>query len=39
MRIKQEDGEWMTETFTRDEQVISLSKLDISIMVKDIYKS
>lgn len=35
--FKQDDGEWMTETFTKDEQVISLPKLNISFTVKDIY--
>lgn len=34
---KQEDGEWMAETFTKDEQVISLPKLNISLSLKDIY--
>lgn len=34
---KQEDGEWAAETFTKDEQVISLSKLNISFSLKDIY--
>ncbi len=36
---KQDDEEWMTETFTKDEQIISLPKLNISFTVKDIYKS
>jgi Uma2 family endonuclease len=36
---QQEDGEWMTETFTKDEQEIALPKLNISFTVKDIYKS
>jgi Uma2 family endonuclease len=34
---KQEDGEWMTETYTKDEQNISLPALKISFNVKDIY--
>jgi Uma2 family endonuclease len=34
---KRDDGEWMAETLTKDEQIISLSKLDISFSVKDIY--
>lgn len=34
---KKDDGEWMTETFTKDEQVISLPKLNISFTVKDVY--
>jgi Uma2 family endonuclease len=34
---KQENGEWTAETFTKDEQVISLPKLDISLSLKDIY--
>ena len=34
---KQDDGEWMTETFTKDEQVISLPKLNIQFTVKDVY--
>lgn len=37
--FKQEDGEWMTETFTKDEQVISLPKLNISFTIKDIYNA
>ncbi len=36
---KQEDDEWMTETFTKDEQEVRLQKLNISFTVKDIYKS
>lgn len=35
----QDDGEWMTETFTKDEQEIALPKLNISFAVKDIYQS
>ena len=34
---KQDDGEWMTETFTKDEQEIVLPKLNITFTVKDIY--
>lgn len=37
--FKQNDGEWMTDTLTKDEQVISLPKLNISFSIKDIYKS
>jgi len=36
---KRDDGEWMTETFTKDEQQIELPKLNISFTIKDIYKS
>lgn len=34
---KQEDGEWLAETLTKDEQIISLPKLSISFSLKDIY--
>lgn len=34
---KQEDGEWMAETLTKDEHIISLQKLNISFSLKDIY--
>lgn len=34
---KQEDGDWMAETLTKDEQIISLPKLNISFSLKDIY--
>ena len=34
---KQDDGEWMTETFTKDEHEILLPKLNITFTVKDIY--
>lgn len=34
---KVETEEWMTEIFTKDEQLISLSKLNISFSLKDIY--
>jgi Uma2 family endonuclease len=36
---KQENGEWITETFTKDEQLIALPKLNLSFSVKDIYNS
>jgi Uma2 family endonuclease len=35
---KQENGEWIAETFTKDEQVIELPKLKITLTVSDIYK-
>lgn len=34
---KQEDGDWTAEALTKDEQIISLSKLNISFPLKDIY--
>lgn len=34
---KQEEGEWIAETFTKDDQTISLPKLNISFGLKDIY--
>jgi Uma2 family endonuclease len=34
---KQEDGEWMAETLTSDEQTILLPALNISFSLKDIY--
>ncbi|MFT4156130.1 Uma2 family endonuclease [Parafilimonas sp.] len=37
--FKTESGEWMTETFTKDESIINLPALDISFMVKDVYKN
>jgi len=37
--FKRDDGEWMTDTLTKDEQVISLPKLSISFSIRDIYKS
>ena len=36
--FKNENGEWMTETFTKDESVINLPKLNISFSVKDVYQ-
>lgn len=36
---KQLDGEWLAETFTKDEHVITLPRLDLSISVKEIYQS
>lgn len=32
-----QENEWITETFTKDEQLISLPKLNISFSLKDIY--
>ena len=37
--FKTEEGEWMTETFTSDTDVISLPQLSVSITLKDIYQS
>jgi Uma2 family endonuclease len=34
---KQEDGEWLAETLTKDEQLIALPKLNTSFSLKDIY--
>jgi hypothetical protein len=34
---KQQDGEWMAETLTKDEQAVSLPTLNISFSLKDIY--
>lgn len=34
---KQEDGEWMAETLTKDEHLVSLPKLNMSFSLKDIY--
>jgi Uma2 family endonuclease len=36
---KQDDKEWMAETLTQDEHIISLPKLHISFSLKDIYHS
>lgn len=36
---KQEDGEWMAETLTKDEEIISFPALNISFPLKDIYNS
>ncbi|MDQ2863865.1 MAG: Uma2 family endonuclease, partial [Bacteroidota bacterium] len=36
--FKNEQGEWMKETFTKDESVINLPKLNIAFSVKDVYK-
>lgn len=33
-----QNNDWITETFTKDEQIISLPKLNISFSLKDIYK-
>ncbi|SFP63540.1 Uma2 family endonuclease [Parafilimonas terrae] len=37
--FKTESGEWMTETFTKDESIINLPALGISFSVKDVYKN
>jgi Uma2 family endonuclease len=37
--FRTESGEWQTETFTKDEQLIALPKLNVSFAVKDIYKA
>jgi hypothetical protein len=34
---KQHDGEWMAETLTKDEQIISLPTFNISFPLKEIY--
>lgn len=34
---QKQDNDWMAETFTKDEQTISLPALNISFSVKDIY--
>ena len=36
---KHDDGEWVAETFTRDEHVISLPKLNLQFTIKNIYQS
>lgn len=36
--FKTNNGEWMTETFTKDESIINLPALNISFLVKDVYK-
>jgi len=35
--FKNNDEEWMTETFTKDESIIDLPALNISFAVKDVY--
>lgn len=35
--FKNNNGEWMTETFTKDESIIDLPALNVSFTVKDIY--
>ena len=35
--FKNNDEEWMTETFTKDESIINLPVLNISFSVKDVY--
>ena len=37
--FKNESGEWMTETFSKDESIINLPALNISFSVKDIYQN
>ncbi len=37
--FKTAEGEWMTETFTNDDDVIVLSHLNINITLKDVYQS
>ena len=36
--FKNEEGEWLTKTFTNDSDVITLSHLSINISLKDIYQ-
>jgi Uma2 family endonuclease len=36
---KHDNGEWVTETFTKDEQVIAFPKLNASFTIKDIYNA
>ena len=36
--FRTENGEWQTETFTKDEQIISLPLINVSFTLKDIYK-
>ena len=35
--FKNETGEWLAETYTKDESIIDLPRLNISFTVKDIY--
>ena len=35
--FKNETGEWQTETFTKNESVVELPKLEISFSVQDVY--
>lgn len=35
--FKNENGEWLAETFTKDESIIELPALNISFSVKDVY--
>ena len=37
--FKNESGEWMTETFSKDESIINLPALNIFFSVKDIYQN
>ncbi len=37
--FKTEEGEWMTETFTNDDDAIALPHLNINMTLKDIYQS
>ncbi len=36
--FKNESGEWLAETFTKDESIINLPVLNISFTVKDVYQ-
>lgn len=36
--FKNNDGEWMTETYTRDEDILQLNQLGISFTLQQIYK-
>jgi len=36
--FKNENGEWLAETFTKDESIIELPTLNISFSVKDVYQ-
>jgi Uma2 family endonuclease len=36
--FKNENGEWLSETYTKDEDKIDLKLLDVSFTLKDIYK-
>ena len=36
--FKNENGEWLAETFTKDESIIKLPALNISFSVKDVYQ-
>jgi hypothetical protein len=36
--FKNNEGEWMAETLTKDESIIDLQKLNISFTVKQVYQ-